>query len=167
MPIYEFYCAHCHTMYSFFSARVRTDAAPVCPRCGRGDLARKPSRFAAITRRPGGDDEAGDDPFAGLDDARLEGALESLAGEAEGLEENEDPRAMGQLMRRFSKLTGLELGERMEGMVRRLEAGEDPDALEAEMEADGDDDLDAFFQVKKAVQGRRRPPRTDDQLYFL
>lgn len=167
MPIYEFYCADCHTIYSFFSSRVRPDASPSCPRCQRPALERKPSRFATPKKRA---DEAdameADDPLANVDESRLERALESLAGEAEGLAESEDPRVMGKLMRRFSSLTGLELGDRMEDMVRRLEAGEDPDALEAEM-GDDDDDLDAYFKVKKAVHGRQRPPRIEDELFFL
>lgn len=167
MPIYEFYCASCHTIFSFFSPRVRTDASPACPRCGRSDLERKPSRFATLDRvsRVGDDPEG--DPLADLDEGRLEAALETLADEAEGLEESEDPRAMGQLMRRFSSLTGLDLGDRMEDMVRRLESGEDPDALESEMEDADDSELDAFFRIKKAVRGTRRPPSVDDELYFL
>lgn len=172
MPIYEFYCPDCHTLFSFFSPRIDTAAAPDCPRCGRADLGRKPSRFATLKHR--GDQAP--DPLADLDDARLEGAMNTLMHELDGAEESDDPRAMGALVRRFSELTGLTLGERMEDMVRRLEAGEDPDQLEQEMgdggaEGDGEgaDDgaLDELFQLRKALQGRRARPRVDDQLYFL
>ena len=161
MPIYEFYCPPCHTVYSFFSARVDAAASPACPCCGRADLERKPSRFATL--KHGADEEAGADPLAGVDDARLEAAMETLMADAENLGDDEDPRAMGRLMRRFSHLTGLDMGERMEDMITRLEAGEDPERLEAEI---GDDDA-SLFEIKRALARRRKAPRIDDELYFL
>jgi putative FmdB family regulatory protein len=167
MPIYEFYCHGCHTVFSFFSARVTTEARPACPRCGSGELPRRPSRFATL--KHSGEEAELSDPFAGLDDARLEGAMESLMAEAGGLEDEQDPRAMARLMRRFSHLSGLEMGDRMEEFVARLETGEDPEALEKEVEAVGDDeDLAGFFKLKKAFhEGRRKRPEVDEELYFL
>lgn len=166
MPIYEFYCPDCYAVYNFFSARIDTTAKPDCPRCQRRQLDRKPSTFATL-KHQGEDDEAGD-PFSGLDESKLEGAMESLMGEMGGMENEEDPRAMGRMMRRFGELSGLEMGDRMEEMIRRMESGEDPESMEAEMEADLDgDDFDDFFKLKKAVAGRRRQPRVVDELYFL
>ena len=165
MPIYEFYCPDCHTVYNFFSARIDTAARPDCPRCERSGLERKPSTFATL--KHGGEDDPEDDPLSGLDEAKLEGAMASLMQEVGGLENEDDPRAMGRLMRRFGELSGLEMGDRMEEMVRRMEAGEDPESLEAEMGDDLDgDDFDDFFKLKKAL-GRRRGPRVDEELYFL
>lgn len=171
MPIYELYCADCHTVFSFFSARVDTTASPACPRCARPHLVRKPSTFATLKQRgesaQGGEEEAALD---GLDEGRLMGAMEALMSEAGGLESEEDPRAMARLMRRFGDLTGLELGEKMEGYVARLEAGEDPESLESEMEVDGEgpgEGLENFFKLKKAAQARRSRPRVDETLYFL
>ncbi len=165
MPIYEFYCPDCHTVYNFFSARIDTAASPECPRCEREGLERKPSRFATL--KHGGEDGGEDDPFSGLDEAKLEGAMASLMQEMGGLENEDDPRAMGRLMRRFGELSGLEMGDRMEEMVQRMEAGEDPESLEAEMGDDLDgDDFDDFFKLKKAI-GSRRGPRVDEELYFL
>ncbi|MCP4658913.1 MAG: zinc ribbon domain-containing protein [bacterium] len=165
MPIYEFYCQGCHTVFNFYSSRVNTETRPSCPRCGRPELPRKPSRFATL-KHPG-DDEP--DPFDTVDDSRLEGAMESLIAEMGEVENEEDPRAMGRLMRRFSDLSGLEPGERMEEFVERLEAGEDPESLEQEMESSDDDgSIDELFQLRKAVHDRRsRRPRVDDELYFL
>jgi putative FmdB family regulatory protein len=167
MPIYEFYCHPCHTVYNFFSARVDTGTRPACPRCGLPELPRKPSRFATL--KHGGEDAEDGDPFAGFDDSRLEGAMESLLSETEGLGDEEDPRAMARLMRRFSELSGLEMGDRMEEMTARLEAGEDPDALEEEVGDLGDgESLDDFFRLKKALgEGRRRRLKVDEELYFL
>ena len=166
MPIYEFYCPDCHTVFNFFSARINTAASADCPRCKRQQLERKPSRFATLKHQ--GEDDGADDPFSGLDEAKLEGAMESLMQEMGGMENEEDPRAMGHMMRRFGELSGLEMGDRMEEMIRRMEAGEDPESLEEDMGVDGDgDDFDDFFKLKKAVAGRRRRPKVDDELYFL
>ena len=165
MPIYEFYCPDCHTVYSFFSARAGDQRRPDCPRCSRPELERRPSSFATLKHR--GDEEP--DPLESLDESRLEGAMESLMREVGSLDE-EDPRAVGRMMRRFGELTGLEMGDRMEELVRRMEAGEDPEGLEAEMDGElGDDEsLDDFFQLKKALGDRRsKRPRVDDELYFL
>jgi len=174
MPIYEFYCSSCHTVFSFFSARIDTQASPACPKCRRPELPRRPSSFAALTGR--GSEEEGEDAFLdGLDESRLEGAMGAIMGELDQLGEDDDPRALARVMRRFGDLSGLELGERMEEYVARLEAGEDPESLEREMEAAGDDlggelgdeNFDDFFKAKKAVERSRRKPRVDETLYFL
>jgi len=179
MPIYEFYCPDCNTVFSFFSSRVNPEAAPDCPRCARPKLARKPSRFAALRRNAGPDkaEAAGDDPLSGLDEGRVEGAMESLAAEldsmGEGIEEN--PRQLARFFRRFGDLAGLEAGPKMEDMIRRLEAGEDPDSLEddfAEGGEGGEDDatgFDEFFRLKKQAlaAASSRKPKVDETLYFL
>ena len=164
MPIYEFYCPDCHCVFSFFTASSQDRRQPDCPRCQRPELDRKPSTFATLSLKS--DDGDGDDPLDGIPDERLAGAMETLVREGEALGDD-DPRAMGRMMRRFGELTGLALGERMEAMVERMEAGEDPEALEAEMDAEGDDDLDGFFELKKALGRSRKRPKVDDELYFL
>lgn len=165
MPIYEFYCRDCHTIFSFYSARINTAARPVCPRCQKVELERKPSTFATL--RHGGKDEP--DPLAALDDPRLAGAMESLMGEMGDGADEQDPRAIGQFMRRFSDLAGLQMGEQLEDLVRRLEAGEDPDRLEQELgdgPEDDDEALRELFKLKQAALSHRRP-RVDETLYFL
>jgi putative FmdB family regulatory protein len=172
MPIYEFYCPDCHTVFSFFSSAIDTTASPSCPKCGRAALGRKPSRFAALRGGQKDTDESADEgPFGDLDDERMERAMEAMAGEMGGMEGDgpEDPRALARMLRKFGDATGLAAGPRMEEMLRRLEAGEDPDALEEEMGGEGegeDGDLSDFFQVRKAAKAARRP-RVDDTLYFL
>jgi len=173
MPIYEFYCPDCHTLFSFFSSRIDTESRPVCPRCGRPELGRRPSRFAML-RHAGRDEPApdADDPLAGIDDERLERAMVELSGDLEGIdgEGPQDPRAVSRFLRRFSELTGLEAGPRMREMLERLDRGEDPDALEEEFGGDegGDEDLAEFFKLKPAALARRlRRPRVDETLYFL
>jgi len=174
MPIYEFYCAACHTLYNFFSPRIDTATRPSCPRCGRPELERRPARFATLKRSGSGEpeDEGGEDnPFPGLDEERLERAMESMAGELEKAGDEEDPRQMARFFRRFGDVAGMRLGPRMEDMLRRLEKGEDMDALEEEMggsEEGAEGELEDWFQLKETAKRlRQRRPRVDETLYFL
>lgn len=164
MPIYEFYCPDCNTIFNFFSSRINTDKRPDCPKCGRKELRKQMSTFATIGKAK---EENGDDPLAGLDESKMEQAFESLMRDAEGINED-DPRQMANLMRKFSDKTGISLGEQMEEALSRMEAGEDPDQIEQEM---GDllDSDDAFTleAMKKKVRSGPRPPVHDEKLYEL
>ena len=176
VPIYEFYCPDCDTLFNFFSARIDTAARPACPRCRRPELERRPARFAALTRAPGGggEGEGEDDPLRelGVDEERLGAAFETALAEAGGVGGDEDdPRQVARLFRRIGEVAGLEPGPQMEEMLRRLEAGQDPEGLEEEMGDDADpegaegDPLADLFR-KRRPRGRRRP-RVDEELYFL
>ncbi|MBN1443409.1 MAG: zinc ribbon domain-containing protein [Planctomycetes bacterium] len=167
MPIYEFYCPDCHRVFQFLSRRVGVTRRPDCPKCGRAEIEKQFSIFSVSRGReqPGEHDDLDID----IDEAQAEKAMELIAREAEGIDE-EDPRAAARLMRRFSELTGLELGEGMEEAVRRMEAGEDPDSIEAEM----GDALDGEEPIRAKRPGamsqlRRRflPPSVDPELYEL
>lgn len=170
MPIYEFYCADCHRLFSFLARSVNTAAQPACPRCGRAEIARRPSAFAISKGRPERDTGSGeaDDPFAGVDDARLEHAMQALASEVETLDEN-DPRAQAQLVRRLFDATGLPVQGGLAEALRRLEAGEDPDTVEAQMGdvLEGQDLTGAT--PRRTLSGLRRhlPPSVDPALYEL
>lgn len=164
MPIYEFYCDQCHTIFSFLSRKVNTEKVPSCPRCGKEQLSRKVSLFA-VSGGAKKDEEGGEDlPF---DEAKMEKAVEALAGEAESINED-DPRQAASLMRRLSDMTGIEYGEKMQEALGRMEAGEDPEAVEAEM-GDALESEDPFVLPAKKGKGggRRRQPARDDNLYEL
>jgi len=64
-------------------------------------------------------------------------------------------------------MTGLELGSGMEEALRRMEAGEDPEQIEAEMGDLLEEEDPLIFQGQKKSPSRRRPPRKDDKLYEL
>lgn len=130
MPIYEFACDTCHRIFQFFSRRVRPEAVPRCPSCGGSGLRRVPSTFAAKPKsRP--EPGAGPNPDDALD-SRMESAFAEMAGELEHLDEH-DPRQMARLMRKLMDASG-ERPPEMEEYLRRLEAGEDPEKVEEEME---------------------------------
>jgi len=164
MPIYEFFCPDCNTVFNFFSRRVNTDKQPDCPRCGREKIQRQMSTFATIGKARENEEN---DPLAGIDEAKMEKAFEGLLREAGNINE-EDPRQMAGLMRRFSDKTGISLGDKMEEALSRLESGEDPDSVERDM---GDllDDESGFSleEMKKKVLAGPKPPARDDKLYEL
>ena len=163
MPIYEFYCRKCNTLYNFFSRSVNTEKIPSCPRCKKVKLQRRMSVFAKISAKR---EDAGVDDLAGLDESKMEKAMEMLARETGGIDEN-DPRQAAQLMRKLTDATGLSLGPRMEEALARMERGEDPEKIEEEMgDSIGEDEL--FVMAKKAVKGKKAAaPRVDDKLYDL
>jgi putative FmdB family regulatory protein len=71
VPIYEFYCSDCHTVFNFFAKRVNTEKRPACPRCGRAKLERKLSRFA-VSKGLSEESNAEDDLPPGFDEAKME-----------------------------------------------------------------------------------------------
>jgi putative FmdB family regulatory protein len=162
MPIYEFYCDTCNVIFNFFSSRVNTGKKPDCPRCGRKELTRRISSFATIGKAK----ESGDDLLAGIDETKMERAFESLMREAEHINED-DPKQMASLMRKFTSQTGINLGGSMEEALSRMEAGEDPEQVEKEMgDLLNENDLSLELIKKKAVR-EGRPPVHDETLYEL
>ncbi len=105
-------------------------------------------------------------PMPDFDENRMEKAMGLLEKEIEHVDEN-DPRQAVNLMRKLTDMTGLELGSGMEEALRRMEAGEDPDKIEAEM---GDMlEGEEPFALKKMGQKalKNRPPEKDETLYDL
>jgi putative FmdB family regulatory protein len=178
MPIYEFYCGRCHRIYNFFSRRVNTEGVPACPRCAQGRLQRRVSAFAISKGRkepektPAGPEN---DPFAGMDEAKLMRVMEELGPEAEKLSDD-DPRGAAVLMRRMFEATGMPMNAGMQEALRRMESGEDPEKIEEEMG-------DVFEQDPFGMEGkegepkepkaslaglrRRLPPPVDSTLYEM
>lgn len=172
MPIYEFYCDDCHRIYRFLSRRIDTTKRPACPRCGRAGLSRRPSTFA-VSR--GLEKRAEADPMGDVDEAALERAMAEIASDAEGVDE-EDPRQAAQLMRRMFEATGMPIGGAMREMLARMEAGEDPEALEEEygdvldedpLLGDGEQGGQTAPGSRIARLRRRLPPGVDPELYEM
>jgi putative FmdB family regulatory protein len=163
MPIYEFYCKDCHTLYNFFSKTINTDTIPFCPRCKRDSMTRQVSMFAVTGRAS--EAEEGDLPF---DEKKMERAMAMLGNEAENINED-DPRQAANLMRKLSDMTGMELGPGMREALRRMEQGEDPDRIEAEMGSllEGEDPFILPDVKGKGGAARRDRPAKDETLYDL
>jgi putative FmdB family regulatory protein len=116
MPIYEYYCNDCQRKVSllwqsFADAATRT---PVCPRCHGTNLRRLISKVAVLRSEESRMDNLADPSALG------------------GLDEN-DPKSLARFMRKMANETGEDLGPEFNEVVGRLEAGEDPEAIEKSM----------------------------------
>jgi len=164
MPIYEFYCENCHMIFNFFSKRVNTKKEPMCPRCGVCKLSRKISVFATLS----GNREEGADEDMPIDADRMEKAVEMIERESRHIDPD-DPRQAAAIMRKLSGVTGMELGPGMEEAIRRMEKGEDPEQIEAELGDRLENEEPFFINEKRKKGGRLKkvPPSYDDTLYEL
>lgn len=117
MPIYEYRCVDCRKRTSVFIRSVSSPVLTVCEHCGGKNMTRLISKFAVHRGALNLDDESAMDSF----------------------DEN-DPKAMARLMRQMGEEAGEELEPEMEHMISRLEAGDDPEAVMAEVEAADADD---------------------------
>ncbi|OGV57659.1 MAG: hypothetical protein A2283_02960 [Lentisphaerae bacterium RIFOXYA12_FULL_48_11] len=167
MPIYEFYCSNCNMIFNFLSKAVNSGKRPACPRCKHRKLEKLISSFAftgKAVESPRGNDLP-------IDETKMERAISSLAGEAEGINQD-DPRQAAKLMRKFSDMTGLEMGKGMKEAINRLEAGEDPGKIEADMDDLLNGQEDVFLMPDKKDGKNRKvkqklPPVRDKTLYEL
>ena len=140
MPIYEYYCPENHKIYQFYAKTLAQGRlVPKCPDGPGLRMEKLVSPFAVVgkTRKSPGEEPSSPDPAsgeggAGPDDARLNSAITAMEGEMANLDEN-DPRAMGRMMRRMAELSGEKIDGEMEEVVRKLEEGADPESLEEQM----------------------------------
>src|SRR5512140_1441181 len=118
MPIYDYTCLHCQKRFDIFMTYAEYGTKPVtCPHCGSQDIRRRvPKVRVAKSEESRMDSLAGDfsDPSA-------------LAG----LEN--DPQAMGRMMRKMGNEMGEELPPEFNEVVDRLEKGQSPDDIEKEL----------------------------------
>ena len=162
MPIYEFYCTECHMIFNFFSKSINTEKRPICPKCRKIELERRMSVFASPRGQEGEDDM----PLPDMDESKMENAMNLLAKEAEQINE-EDPRQAANLMRKLTDMTGLHLGPGMEEALTRMEAGEDPEKIEAEMGDILEEEEPFGLKEKYLKLSKKLPPKVDEKLYDL
>ena len=172
MPIYEFYCPDNHKVYQFLARSFQhRDKTPRCPENQAYRMEKRISRFAFLR---GAKEEGEQDPFANMDDAKMESLMAEMERDMAGMDENNpDPRQLGRFMRRMTDLMGDKVPAEMQEMVKRLEAGEDPEKLESEFgdlmgdEETGEGGMDLFNQAVKKLRAGLRPPQRDPKLYEL
>jgi putative FmdB family regulatory protein len=179
MPIYEFYCPEHHTIYQFFAKTLaQGKIIPRCPENPRHRLRKQISAFAVTTGGKKGDD-APPSPTPGSDapdDPRMEAAMGAMEKEFANVDEN-DPRAMGRMMRRMAELSGEKIGGELEEVVRKLEEGADPDSLEEQLGGEnpcsmedpdapvGDAAAKELKEARHRFRVRRLAPVRDPKLY--
>lgn len=189
MPVYEYYCPDNNRIYQFFAktlAQGRT--IPKCPDNPAYRMEKIVSAFSVvgIARKTEAAAGAADAPAEGGgapgDDAKMDAAMAAMEREFANVDEN-DPKAMGRMMRRMAELTGEKIDGEMEEVVRKLEEGADPDSLEEQLGgdepgADPDDPHGGGVEgpganppdegARPKSGGRRkpgRPPTRDPKLY--
>ena len=116
MPIYEYLCSKCNTIYQFLIREGRMESELECPKCKICDLERVMSRFSSGSSKSRSDDE--------------------MASEFANIDEN-DPRSMARAVRKMADEMGEDLGPELEHALGRLENGEDPEKIEQELEEMG------------------------------
>ena len=108
MPIYEFYCKSCNTIFNFLSKTTNTSKTPNCPKCKNKKLSRQVSLFS-FTGKASGEDGTDDLP---IDESKMGKAMEMITREAGNINED-DPKQAANMMRKLTDMTGLELGSQM------------------------------------------------------
>ncbi len=164
MPIYEFYCETCNTIYKFLSKRINTDIIPDCPQCKSIKLNRQVSLFNTNTGAENPD--TAENMMPHIDEDKMERAMNMIAREAENMNEG-DPRQATSLVRKLSDAAGLEISENMEDALSRIEQGENPDTVEQEMSAILENEEPFVAGSKSKKSGSTKKPLVDERLYEL
>ena len=129
MPTYDFVCSNCGQRFDVFLSYSEYGSKKIqCIHCGSLNVRRRMTRVR----------------IAKSEETRME----SLADESalEGMED--DPKALGRMMKKMGKEMGEDLPPEFDDVVDRLEAGQSPEDIESALpdlgtgeSPGGDDDL--------------------------
>ena len=128
MPTYDFVCENCKQRFDVFMTYSEYGKQPVkCAHCGSENVRRRMTKVR----------------IAKSEDSRMENIMDESA--LEGLEN--DPKALGQMMKKMGTEMGEDLPPEFDDVVDRLEAGQSPEEIESALPdlgtdmPPGDDDL--------------------------
>lgn len=125
MPTYDYVCNACSQRFDVFLTYSEYGHKQVrCIHCGSPDVKRRPPRVRMLKS----------------DESRMEGMAGDFSN-LEGLEQ--DPRALGKVMRKMGREMGEDLPPEFNEAVDRLEAGQSPNEIEAalpDLDSGADDD---------------------------
>jgi putative FmdB family regulatory protein len=112
MPTYDFICNNCNQRFDVFLSYSEYGKKTVtCTHCGSKDVRRRMTKVRV----------------AKSEESRVESMADDFSG-FEGLEN--DPQAMGQMMRKMGKEMGEEMPPEFDEVVDRLESGQSPEDIE-------------------------------------
>jgi putative FmdB family regulatory protein len=129
MPTYDFNCLNCQQRFEVTLSYSEYGTKPVtCSHCGSRNVRRRMTKVR----------------IAKSEDSRMESMMDESA--LEGLED--DPKALGHMMKKMGKEMGEDIPPEFDDVVDRLEAGQSPQEIEAAMpdlgadaSTGGDDDI--------------------------
>jgi len=120
MPTYEYRCEECHHRFEIFLSYSEYDHTEVhCPECGGKNVVRRIGRIRIAKSAEGSLENLMDDPSS-----------------LDGIEE--DPKAMGRLMRQMQSELGEDVPPEFDEVVSRLEKGQAPEEIEKALPELGD-----------------------------
>src|SRR5438132_1412773 len=136
MPIYEYACPKCRVIFNFLSKRINPDRLPTCPKCGNKKMSKQVSRFAMprglkepVTPAAGGEEP----PMPDMDDPKVMRVMDELERDMEHMDEN-NPKHMAHMMKKMKEVLPVgTVPKELDVAIKRLEAGEDPEKIEADM----------------------------------
>ncbi len=122
MPNYQYRCNDCHRRFEIFMTYNEYGTRPVnCTHCGSSKVERRIGRIR----------------IARSEESRLENLADP--SKLEGLED--DPRALGRMMREMSGEMGEDMGPEFDEVIDRLESGQSPDEIEKALPDLGNEDV--------------------------
>lgn len=115
MPTYDFICNHCSQRFDVFMTFAEYGKKTVaCAHCGSRDVRRRMTKVRIAKSE--------------------ESRMDSMADEFSGMEDLEnDPQAMGRMMRRMGKEMGEDVPPEFDEVVDRLESGQSPEEIESSL----------------------------------
>jgi len=121
MPFYDYLCLDCKQRFDVFFTYKEYGSKPVvCSHCQSENVRRRLPRVRV----------------AKSDDSRLENMADPSV--LAGMED--DPKALGQMMRKMGRESGEELPAEFDDVVDRLEAGQSPEEIEKALPGLGGDE---------------------------
>ena len=128
MPTYDYRCLECKKRFEVFIPYAEYGTRPVaCPHCASVKVERRIGRVR----------------IAHSSEARME----QMADPANLDALDQDPRALGRMMREMSGEIGEEMGPEFDEVVSRLEKGESPEDIERAMPDLGAEGSDAEMDL--------------------
>jgi putative FmdB family regulatory protein len=140
MPIYEYYCKKCNTIFNFLSKTFSVEKEPICPRC-KGDLKKHVSSFAFSQKMKGPDSLP-------MSTKMLDEGMKRLKDH-----DTKDPEDAARLRKKFSNIMGVnfEEGKKKSDIV-----------LESEY-----DEKRMSVKDKPVSDEHDAPPERDETLYEI
>ena len=122
MPTYDFICESCNGRFDVFLTYSEYGKTKVtCTHCGSMAVRRRLTKVR----------------IAKSEESRMDSVTGDLSG-LEGLED--DPKALGRMMRKMGKEMGEDLPPEFDDVVDRLEAGQSPEEIESALPDLGGED---------------------------